>query len=277
MHVLAPASVAFLLLATSSAYANSLENLELQDYSDSFPAYNATEPLADEKTQLLALDIGNASCEELKAIPADIREAFVLSQLFLQRPGSLPKIIGPDCQFLGTAVEVAKISDPLLTLSEERESLYHLTEQRAIIVTYNNKNTIAYGMLYEGTDPVGYFLDNRDAAQRSAAIARTYADTVGSIDLPEQYRQQSSNSSNFVFTQSSSAKSSEPSKPVQPSEVSQPPQALPVVPTINETFGPTELPQAEENGNIIVVIAIVLLVLIAGVLVAVYTKKRKAN
>jgi len=85
------------------------------------PQEKTGEPMADFETQQMALDMKNADCEKLNAMSYEVKHVFFLTTLFLQRPGTLSKIVGPDCQFLGETIELAAITDDILTSTGERE------------------------------------------------------------------------------------------------------------------------------------------------------------
>ncbi len=151
-----------------------------------FPEVEYDEALADPETQRMALDMENASCEDLTALEPDVREAFLAAVMYLQRPGTLSQIIGPECNFLGETVEVAVIEDPTLTIHESRESLLYLPEMQVLLVTHKGNDAVAYGMMIDSAleDPVRYFLDRRLEAEKSASFARMFASTVGTLDPP---------------------------------------------------------------------------------------------
>lgn len=195
------------LLSAPLASAHILENMGYREFPDPLPAFSESTVMADEKIQRMAVDIGNTPCEELQTIPAELQGPFLISQLFLQRPGALSKMIGPECGFLGNAVEVAKVTDPLLTISEGEESLYYLEDQHTLVVTNTTDDTIAYGMFYHGDDPLQYFLENRDSAERSALVARGFREAVGSVELPEEYSVSTASTASQALQFASSASS----------------------------------------------------------------------
>ena len=138
------------------------------------------EPIADADVQRMAFDMEHAPCDDLMKLEPDVRKAFFITAIFLQTEGSLSKIIGPDCMFLGQAERVAAIADPALTLGSDRESLYFLADMQALIVSDTSRNAVAYGLTMHDVsgDPVEYFLAHRDDAEQSAAEARMFTENV---------------------------------------------------------------------------------------------------
>ncbi|MDA1292974.1 MAG: hypothetical protein O3A81_04315 [bacterium] len=182
--------IASLLIFPMHASAHVLLNMGEQEPDPNMPAIpqeKTGEPMADFETQQMALDMQHADCEKLLTLNHEVKHAFLLTTLFLQRPGSLSKIVGPDCTFLGEAIELALITDNTLTLGNTREILYHLPEMEVLIVSHREKDTVAYGLFIEKDtelQPVEYFLKHREEAERSAAIAKSYAKSVEHIVLP---------------------------------------------------------------------------------------------
>ncbi|MBT4119883.1 MAG: hypothetical protein HOG89_00935 [Candidatus Peribacter sp.] len=180
--------IAALALFPMCASAHIPLNMGTEEPDPNMPAipqeYSAP-PMADIETQQMALDIENADCEKLNAMDHDVKHAFLITHIFLQRPGALSKIVGPDCTFLGEVEEIAAITDDALTLSAKRELLYYLPEMNALIVSNKEEDTIAYGLILdEEIPPLEYFLSHRNEAERNAAIARSYSILVEDITLP---------------------------------------------------------------------------------------------
>jgi hypothetical protein len=169
-------------------FANMGLNMGIEEPNPNIPAIpvlNTAPPIADFETQEMVLDMENADCAKLTAMNHEVKQAFFLSNISLQRPGTLSKIVGPDCQYLGEVEEIAAITDDTLTLGEDREILYHIPEMEALIVSYKENDTIAYGMfIEEEIAPLEYFLAYREDAERSAAVAQSYAKAIADIELP---------------------------------------------------------------------------------------------
>ena len=175
------------LLCPLQVSAHILLNMGLQEPDPNKPAipeqYTA-EPIADQETQQMAMDMTNADCSKLEALDHDVKHAFLVTTTFLQTPGSLSKIIGPDCQFLGTVEKIAAITDDSLTLDTAREILYYIPDMNALIVSHMEHDSIAYGLFLNEEDPLEYFLENREEAERSASFAKSYAKIVADFALP---------------------------------------------------------------------------------------------
>lgn len=130
---------------------------------------------ADLSVQRMALEMNTADCDTLMGLDTDTKYAFLLMSMMLQREGSLSRIIGPDCEFLGKASVIAKINDTALTLSNQSEMLYYLPDWKALFVSNAKNNSIAYGMFLEGSDtPFDYFLFHRDSAEDAVTIAQGF-------------------------------------------------------------------------------------------------------
>lgn len=129
-----------------------------------------------------------ADCTKLEELNHEVKHAFFLTGIYLQRPGYLSAIVGPDCTFLGETQELATITDNSLTIGAGRELLYYIPEMNALIVSHTETNAIAYGIFIEDTeedlDPLAYFLEHRDEAELSAVTAKSYAESVQHIVLP---------------------------------------------------------------------------------------------
>ncbi|MCB9808678.1 hypothetical protein H6770_05510 [Candidatus Peribacteria bacterium] len=256
MNILAFLALGAMLLAPSMSFANFEQQMGLKEFGSPVPALHTTAPLADEHIQRMALHMDEADCAELLALPKDVKEAFFITQLYLQRPGSLSNIIGPDCEFMGPAKEVATISDPALTVTEEKESLYFLPEAGALIVTRAQQNTIAYGMFYDGNDPVAFFLDHRLNAEQSATMARMFRTEEATSSRQRAFS--SSSSSNATSATSATSAASITSD-----------QSISSLAAI-EPYGPVPEPAQGSSTMMIVIIA---MVLIGTVLIVIYARR----
>ena len=142
-------------------------------------------PITDNNIQRMALEMESADCDTLLSLDNHTKYTFLLAIMYLQREGSLSRIVGPDCAFLGDTEEIAAIDDDTLTISSDREILYFVPLFDVLLVSHTGRNAIAYGMFIEGNGtPLNYFLNSRDEAARSAAIARSFRNTVGTIEPP---------------------------------------------------------------------------------------------
>ncbi|MDP6562021.1 MAG: hypothetical protein QF793_03805 [Candidatus Peribacteraceae bacterium] len=231
------------LYSPTSVDAHALLNIGAQDPDPNMPAIPqeyTSPPMADREIQRAVLDMENADCNKLTAMEDDVKHAFLLTSIFLQRPGSLSKIVGPDCTFLGEVEEIAAITDDTLTISGKREVLYYLPEMEVLLVSNKDNNSIAYGFFREeDLEPVEYFLAHREEAERSAAIARTFADTVGKIQpdiIPSPKEIPSTTASS-----KSSAKTAR-SRIREDSAVS---SASPLLPTDTDTTPPPGFPPSD--------------------------------
>lgn len=178
------------LLSPTNTFAHISLNMGLEEPDPNMPAIpqEYTDlPIADAATQRMALEMETADCEKLNALNDEVKHAFMLVNIFMQRPGSLSKIIGPDCQFLGEVEEIAAIEDDSLTLTGRREMLYYLPDMNVIFVSHKEKDSIAYGFLREDDetpDPLEYFLEHRADAMRSADTAKSLSITIGELMPP---------------------------------------------------------------------------------------------
>lgn len=184
---LANIAIAFVLLSvvqTEQVFATQVFSIEGNDVP---VLTTGNSPTTDISIQRMAFDMAHADCDKLLALPAETKRIFLLSALFLQREGSLRKIVGPDCAFLGDTKKIAAIDDESLTIGESREVLYLLPDYNVLLVSHEEENTIAYGLFMDEDtkdEPLQYFLRNRSSAEQSAALARTFHETVGTIEPP---------------------------------------------------------------------------------------------
>lgn len=184
---LANIAIAFVLLSvvqTEQVFATQVFSIEGNDVP---VLTTGNSPTTDISIQRMAFDMTHADCDKLLALPAETKRIFLLSALFLQREGSLRKIVGPDCAFLGDTKKIAAIDDESLTIGESREVLYLLPDYNVLFVSNEKENTIAYGLFMDEDtkdDPLQFFLKNRSSAEQSAALARTFYETVGTIEPP---------------------------------------------------------------------------------------------
>jgi hypothetical protein len=230
--------------------AHFLLNMDRGDVDPNAPAIpqqNTAAPMADMETQLMVLDMANADCAKLEAMNHEVKHAFLLTNIFLQRPGSLSKIVGPDCEFLGKANQVAAINDDSLTLTSKREILYHIPKMDVLVVSHVETDSIAYGFFIDtDREPLEYFLEHREEAERSAAIARSFASVIEDIELPvfdptatttERVDRQASSEATKKATSSRTRKDSITTSPTPlvPTDTSTPPGFTP-------PSGSTEVP-----------------------------------
>ena len=141
-------------------------------------------PIADQNSQQMAIDMTKADCDILTSLEEDVREAFLITQILLQREGSLSYIVGPKCTFAGPAQQIAIVSDPALTIEGDRERMFYLEDAHMILVSYDKRDTIAYGMPYDGDSPIEFFLHNRNQAEKTVDIARIFSKSTSEITLP---------------------------------------------------------------------------------------------
>jgi len=227
-----------------------------------FPKEYTTAPIADRETQHMALEMETADCEKLEALNDEVKHIFMLVNIFMQRPGSLSKIVGPDCKFLGPAETIATIADDSLTLTGRNETLYYLPEMNAFLVSDKERNTIAYGLLREDkeSDPLTYFLEHRNDAERSADIAKAFALTIEeTVSLSSTKTTATSSLSSVASSQIEDAQKSSikpfvptptPNTPpgfTPPADTVPPPEVLTPTPVYSDTDFPeviyTERPQ----------------------------------
>ncbi len=204
------------------AQAHVLENMGLAEPLDPLPPVRNLDPIASQEIQRMAIDIESADCEMLSNLDEDVREAFFITQLFLQRPGSLSRIVGPKCQFLGPSRKIAEVSDPALVLGNTRESMYYLDDMHAIIVTHQERDAIAYGMFYHGEDPITHFLDHRQEAERDAASAKLFLETSQELEV-RVGQSPASQRSIISFSSASSVVSTTSSSDTDTSQLTTPP------------------------------------------------------
>lgn len=183
------ATLALVLMVPSVVLAHIPEGMGLVDEEFNFaefPTDRNREPLADMDTQRMALEMDKANCADLEALEENVQYAVLLTSMFLQRPGALSRIVGPDCQFLGDIEEVAIIEDESLTISGKREVLYYIPKMDMLIVSNVENNSVAYGITHheEDVSPLEAFMDHRQEAESAAAVARTFSTMVASKPPP---------------------------------------------------------------------------------------------
>lgn len=263
-------ALCFFVLLPSTASAHILENMGYgtKDMPPA-PKFYTGQPIADEQTQRMALDIERTSCEDLLTLDEPVKEAFLLLHMFIQRPGSLSRLVGPDCEYMGPAQEIAAISDPSLTVSGRGESLYYLPEAHVLLVSNKEENSVAYGMFYHGEEPIQHFINHRHDAEQSAELAKVFTSNA-----PRFAATTSATSRISLSSSSSSApalSSSVSSELVATSSLSsQAPQALPAI----EPLGPEQNPVAETKSNTLIIVLGSIFILIGGVVVFIFIRRR---
>lgn len=177
------------ILLPQVALAHNVYNLGFEKFNTntpSPPALDAKAPIAGMETQRMALNMDTADCATLEALDDEAKHGVMLMSIYLQRPGGLSRIVGPDCQFLGPVQEVAVIEDAELTVSGGPEILYVIEQQNMLIVSNIQENSIAYGIeMHDEKDPLQAFLDHRQHALSNAALGRAVAKTIEANPEPE--------------------------------------------------------------------------------------------
>ena len=153
----------------------------------------------------IAINAGTTKCSVLENLSNKQKHTVMLSALFLQTPGILPKIIGPDCHFVGEIDEIAIVNDPALTIDGNDEILYYSQEMSLLFVSYSAKKTIAYGLPFNGAgDPITYFLGKRTQVQALTQSAEMFDEQKVAAEIQKAQAKISSASSKSQAAEQSS-------------------------------------------------------------------------
>jgi hypothetical protein len=244
---------------------------------------------------LAAIDMRTADCATLTALSTEEKRTFFTMTHFMQSPGALPFVIGPDCSYLGEIQSLAMLDDPKLTIHAQKEILYFSPLLHSLFVPNTKEQSIAYAIeLIGGKEPLEYFLSRRKQVEQKADTAKDFAQFVQKAQQPQKVSSSKSSTSTSVDVQSpvrrpvrQSSSSESVALPAAPSGTTSSVKALVAPEPVEDTLDPiqTALPevlppppaQVFEEGTDVSIPQVILGIGIIGLLAYVYKRRMTRN
>ena len=134
-----------------------------------------------------AMDMITADCATLTALSTEEKRTFFTMTHFMQSPGALPFIIGPNCSYLGEIQSLAMLDDPKLTVHDQKEILYFSPLLNSLFVPNTKNQSVSYAVeLIGDKEPLEYFLSRRGRVKKSAGTAKDFARFVQNAQQPQK-------------------------------------------------------------------------------------------
>jgi hypothetical protein len=134
-----------------------------------------------------AMDMITADCATLTALSTEEKRTFFTMTHFMQSPGALPFIIGPNCSYLGEIQSLAMLDDPKLTVHDQKEILYFSPLLNSLFVPNTKNQSVSYAVeLIGDKEPLEYFLSRRGRVEKSAGTAKDFARFVQNAQQPQK-------------------------------------------------------------------------------------------
>ncbi len=258
---------------------------------------NSNLALLSDTLGLAAIDMRTADCATLTALSTEEKRTFFTMTHFMQSPGALPFVIGPDCSYLGEIQSLAMLDDPKLTIHAQKEILYFSPLLHSLFVPNTKEQSIAYAIeLIGGKEPLEYFLSRRKQVEQKADTAKDFAQFVQKAQQPQKVSSSKSSTSTSVDVQSpvrrpvrkASSSESTVALPVAPNgDTRSSSQAIVVTEPTEDTFDtiPTALPEVHpapptqvfEEGTDVSIPQVILGIGVIGLLAYVYKRRMTRN